>query len=110
MDKKELEYFKNKLLEEKKEIEESLKQFSKELDFGDELEEEADETEEEIYYEGTKRSQESRLKQINKALSKIRKGKYGICENCGGKIEKKVLEVDPESELCHKCKLKIKKR
>jgi DnaK suppressor protein len=113
MNQKELEYFKNRLLQEKKEIEDDLKQFNTELDFGEDLsphlEEEADEIEEETYYEGTKKSQEKRLKQIAKALRKINNGRYGICENCGGKIEKEVLEIDPESELCHKCKLKNKK-
>jgi DnaK suppressor protein len=113
MNKKELEYFKKKLIEEKEEIEKNLKQFEEELDFGDILnrpEEEADAIEEAIYYEGVKRSQEERLKQIKKALLRIKNNKYGICISCGGKIEKKVLEAYPESELCKSCKLKLTKK
>ncbi len=46
---------------------------------------------------------ESRLKDIEEALEKIKKGAYGQCEKCKKKIEIKRLEVIPEARLCLKC-------
>lgn len=42
-------------------------------------------------------------KQVDKALSKMESGTYGICEKCGGKIEAERLEADPAASLCIKC-------
>jgi len=41
--------------------------------------------------------------QTRKALTKIRIGKYGICENCGEMIDTDRLLVYPEATLCVKC-------
>jgi len=49
-------------------------------------------------------SLELRLKNIDLALEKIGKGKYGICEKCGEKISEERLKVSPESRYCLKCK------
>jgi len=49
---------------------------------------------------------ELRLADINKALEKIERGTYGICENCGEAIDIKRLEVMPEAEFCLKCQSK----
>jgi len=46
---------------------------------------------------------ELRLKDIENALVKVKKGNYGRCENCRKKIESKRLEVVPEARLCMKC-------
>jgi len=46
---------------------------------------------------------ESRLKDIEEALEKIKKSAYGQCEKCQKKIEIKRLEVIPEARLCLKC-------
>ncbi len=108
MNKKELEKLKERLLAEKNLIEGNMKRFESELDFGDDtdhLEEETDESEEMANYLSVKQSQDARLKQIGKALEMMENGTYGICEKCGGKIEMEVLEVDPESILCKKCKM-----
>jgi DnaK suppressor protein len=109
--KKDLLYFQNKLLSEKKEIENALLEYSKELSFVEQSphpEEEAEEVEELLDYEAVRQNQQKRLDKINKALDKIKKGKYGICEKCGNEIEKEVLEIYPESEFCKKCKIKMK--
>jgi len=45
---------------------------------------------------------------IKKALFRLKKGKYGICESCGGKIEDARLEAYPEATLCIKCARKAK--
>jgi DnaK suppressor protein len=50
---------------------------------------------------------EKRLKNINLALEKIKKGTYGICEKCGQKISSERLKVLPEARFCIKCQTKI---
>ncbi len=44
------------------------------------------------------------IEQIDNALSQIKKGKYGICECCGKKINKQRLMAIPFVSLCVKCK------
>jgi DnaK suppressor protein len=44
------------------------------------------------------------LKKIEKALVKIEKGDYGICEKCGEEIGVKRLEARPVTDLCIQCK------
>ncbi len=46
---------------------------------------------------------ELRLKDINIALEKIEKGKYGICEKCKKKISSERLMACPEAKMCIKC-------
>lgn len=44
------------------------------------------------------------IKQIDNALEKIEKGEYGVCECCGGNINKQRLIAIPFAGLCIKCK------
>ncbi len=44
------------------------------------------------------------IEEIDNALSQIKKGKYGVCENCGRKINKQRLMAIPFVSLCIKCK------
>ncbi|MDD5145450.1 MAG: TraR/DksA C4-type zinc finger protein [Candidatus Pacebacteria bacterium] len=48
-------------------------------------------------------SLEIRLKNVNLALEKIKKGNYGICEKCKKEIPSDRLKVSPESRFCIKC-------
>ena len=41
--------------------------------------------------------------QIQKALGMIKKGKYGVCEKCGVKIDPARLKAYPETTTCLKC-------
>lgn len=41
--------------------------------------------------------------QIRKALTRIKVGKYGICESCGRMINTDRLAVKPETTVCIKC-------
>ena len=41
--------------------------------------------------------------QLRKALTRIKIGKYGICENCGQIIDTDRLAARPETTLCMKC-------
>jgi len=43
------------------------------------------------------------LIQIRKALTRIKIGKYGICESCGKMIDTDRLMVMPETTLCTEC-------
>lgn len=44
------------------------------------------------------------LRKVDKALSKIKEGSYGVCESCGEKIGVKRLEARPVTDLCITCK------
>lgn len=53
--------------------------------------------------EGLKREIDRKLIQIRKALSRIKVGKYGVCEKCGHMIDTDRLMVFPEATFCVKC-------
>lgn len=43
------------------------------------------------------------LKEIEKALDKIKKNTYGVCENCGKVIDEARLTAKPAAIYCLKC-------
>ena len=43
------------------------------------------------------------LIEIRKTLTKIRLGKYGLCENCGQMIDTDRLAIKPTATLCINC-------
>ena len=121
MDKDFLEQMKEKLEKEKKAVESELAKFANrdeklkgdwdskfpESNSGSSgsqiLEEEADEVEEYVTRLPIEHSLELRLKDINAALERIKKGTYGICEKCSKEIDKERLEVYPAAPYCAKC-------
>jgi DnaK suppressor protein len=112
--------FKERLEKEREEIEKQLKEFAKEGKIPEDweakfphfdgesgsgaLERAADEVEEYEKLRSTEQVLEVKLKNINLALEKIKKGNYGICEKCGKEIELDRLEAVPEARFCKKCK------
>ncbi len=51
------------------------------------------------------RDREQRLlRKIDEALERIKRGEYGICENCGGDIGVRRLRARPVTTLCIDCK------
>jgi len=68
------------------------------------MEDAVDEVEEYISKLPIEYTLETKLKDINSALEKIKKGNYGKCEKCLKPITKKRLEVCPEAKTCTKCK------
>jgi len=107
---------KEKLEKERTSVEEQLQSFAKkdkkltgdwETLFpkfnGGNLEEEADEVEQYESLLPIEFSLENRLRDINAALEKIKKGKYGNCEKCGKEILRERLKVCPEARFCLKC-------
>lgn len=119
-----MQKFKQLLENEKNIIEGELKKFAKKNkklkgdwktnfpDFGEEtggaaLETAADEVEEYATLLPIEYNLEMRLKNINLALEKIKKGDkggYGVCEKCGKKISRERLDIYPEARTCKKCK------
>jgi DnaK suppressor protein len=41
--------------------------------------------------------------EFRKALTKIKLGKYGLCDRCGAMIDTDRLAIKPEADLCLKC-------
>ncbi len=44
-----------------------------------------------------------RIIELRKALSRLKIGKYGVCEDCGKMIDTRRLHVKPEAVICIKC-------
>ncbi|MGC9046601.1 MAG: TraR/DksA family transcriptional regulator [Minisyncoccia bacterium] len=102
---------KSLLLQEKNNIENKIINLNENINFANdsdkiEGEEFIDETEEKINRNSVEEIELDRLQLINKALDKIQKGTYGICEKCGQDIEYDILSIDPESLYCKNCKQK----
>lgn len=122
MDKELIQKLKQKLEQEKEIIEKELKRFAKKdeklkgdwdtrfpkFDGGEvggaALEKAADEVEEYEALLPLEHNLETKLQDINLALEKIEKNKYGKCEKCQKEISEKRLEVYPEARFCLKCK------
>ena len=122
MKKKNLEELKEKLEKGKEALEKELEGFAKKdeklkgdwdtrfpsFDGGETggaaLEKAADEVEEYEARLPVEYSLENRLRDINLALEKIKKEKYGICEKCGKEIPLERLKVSPEARFCLKCR------
>jgi RNA polymerase-binding transcription factor DksA len=119
MEKKLLDELKEKLEAEKKSLVRELESFASEdpklkhnwdtkypnREDGDK-DEEADEVQEYDNKLSLEYSMELKLKDVNNALEKIAAGTYGICENCGKKIDEKRLLVCPEAKTCLRCGIK----
>jgi DnaK suppressor protein len=52
---------------------------------------------------------ERKINQTRNALQRLKKGKYGICEDCGKMIDTERLSVYPEATLCASCQAKREK-
>lgn len=49
---------------------------------------------------------DKKIIQMRKAMSRIKIGSYGICEECGNMIDTDRLMIYPEATLCVKCEAK----
>ena len=50
------------------------------------------------------RTLEGNLRDVEKALDRIRKGTYGVCKYCNKEIDEKRLRARPASSSCIDCK------
>jgi RNA polymerase-binding protein DksA len=112
MNKKDLEYFKAKLLEEKKDLTEELGEVAKsepgqgweatsgtiEVDSADENEV-ADKFEEFESNKGVMDKLQKQLTEVDAALERIENGTYGICENTHKPIDRDRLEANPSARV-----------
>ena len=67
------------------------------------LEDAADQVEEYVTLLPIEHNLEIRLQDIDLALEKIKKDKYGKCEDCNKDIPEERLKIYPEAKLCSKC-------
>lgn len=58
--------------------------------------------------EALRREIDRRLINVRKALTKIKLGRYGLCEECGKMIDTDRLAANPTAELCMECEEKRK--
>jgi RNA polymerase-binding protein DksA len=110
---KDLNQFKQKLIEEKNRIEMELKKIASQdsdgdykaefEDYGREREDNASEVENYTVNLGLTESLETELEKIKLALKKIENGTYGNCEKCNKEIPKKRLEAYPAAQKCVDC-------
>ena len=112
MNKKDIQYFKDKLLKEKTLLEEELSSVGKvnpnnpndwnatsgkiEVDSADDNEV-ADKMEELEENRAILQQLEPQLNEVKSALQRIEDGKYGICEVSGKSIERERLEANPSA-------------
>lgn len=114
LDKKTLARLKKTLLQEREQIVGEVKQIyesSKEMgqdgtqDIGDEASN--------IYNKqillSLNENERIRLQEVDEALDRIASGAYGICEECGGPISLKRIEVRPVAKYCVPCLTKLEK-
>lgn len=104
--KEELNLIQEILLSKKNNLEDLVKGLEKNPDFNDEanLEDEANESEEFESIIVRKEEIKNHLERVEKALGKIKKEKYGKCENCEKEMSFKLLKINPETDLCKNCK------
>jgi len=114
LDKKTLQRLRKVLLKEREEIIGGVKQIdesSKEIgqdgiqDIGDEA---ANIYNKQILL-SLNENERVRLQEVDEALDRIANGTYGICEECGGPIGLKRLEVRSVAKYCVPCKTKLEK-
>lgn len=105
--KEEIEKYQSTLEQERRRLVTEIEN-EKPADFGSDpetdLEEESDESEDFANKTAIKDTLKERLNEIDMALNRIKLGTYGVCEKCGKEVEKEILDLVPESELCEECK------
>ena len=105
---KKISEFKAQLLKAQQELTKEIKSHETMPDLGNDtegdLQEEAGEAEAYSAQLGLKAVHKKRLNDVNRALEKIEKKTYGICEKCGAEINDKILQLVPETHCCQKCK------
>lgn len=119
--KQELEYFKKIILDKKKEILEELETLrdtmmdsttgeyaSENSTYSTHMEQGTDAMEREKTFLFASREGKF-LNHLEDALSRIGKGTYGRCSECGKLIEKERLEAVPHAQQCLQCKLRLSK-
>ncbi len=74
---------------------------------GNHMADDATETFEQAKGVSLRRSEEAMLDQIEYALCKFEEGTYGICESCGGPIDRARLQALPYAVYCIECQIRL---
>ncbi|KAJ53405.1 YteA family regulatory protein [Clostridium tetanomorphum] len=120
MDKKNIDSFKTRLLEERKDVEDILKLMKKNETIDSNITDTAElslydnhpaDIASELYAKESgmalKENELNILNKIDSALKMIDEGKYGICKNCGKEINEDRLKFIPYAEYCVDCQKEI---
>jgi RNA polymerase-binding transcription factor DksA len=95
------------LLTEKKELQEQLTQLENDeyegVGYGNHMADDGTEAFEQTVGVGFRRRVELGMERVSHALTKLDNGTYGICEDCGGRIDRARLEVLPQAVYCLEC-------
>jgi len=102
----------SKLEQERQELLEDLKNLQMEL--RSMAEPSADEADVDAYERektwALTQSLQEKLKSIERAIQLAHNGTYGLCQNCGERIDPARLEILPEATLCLKCQREFERR
>ena len=115
MDKEQLQYHRERLLEFRRELIDKLnRKYNEALNIGsDGIQDSADEAYN-IYNKnlmlGTVETDALKLRLVEQAIQRIDAGAYGECIECGETIEKKRLEYVPFARYCTECKSELEKK
>lgn len=116
LDKKSIEEIKANLIQQKNQILKEMGQIAEKNggnsrvkfpDYGNKVDENAQEIDEYTKNLATEKVLESTLRDIENALNRIEKGNYGICKYCKKPIGKKRLLARPVASACVTCKTKL---
>jgi len=95
------------LLTEQEELKEQLRQLEADeyqgVGYGNHMADDGTEAFEQTVGVGFRRRCELALDRVNRALTKLDDGTYGICEECGGRIDRARLEALPQAVFCLEC-------
>jgi len=114
LDKKTIQRFKKLLLKEREQIVGELRQtFESSQEMGQDGIQDIGDEAANIYNKqlllSLNENERMMLQEVDEALDRIENGTYGICEECGGPIGLKRLEVKPVAKYCVPCKTKLEK-
>ncbi len=105
--KEKIDAYRTQLEEERKKLARTLIKEERPEDFGDDVDDFNEETDESTSFANrlsVGQSMRDRLNEIDAALNRMATGEYGLCVKCNGTISEKILSLVPESSLCESCK------
>lgn len=99
---------KRELLKEQLELREQLQRLESNANYegvgyGNHMADDGTEAFEQTVGVAFRRKVEDSLRKVERALTKFENGTYGICEECGSRIDRARLEVLPEALYCLSC-------
>jgi DnaK suppressor protein len=111
MDKKRLEYYKKKLETKREDLLKSIARTEEEGRTADDdptvdLADKAANSYTKEFLFGQTNTDRATLQLVDEALDRIKKGTYGVCENCETELQQKRLEAVPWASLCTACQEK----